>query len=150
MTLAPCGKTLSAKDNSARLACVRHAASVRPEPGSNPLVKSINSSLSRVHRLLRISQISLVGYLPSLSLCSGFIYHKLLTSLCLYTVHFSMSITALCHLIFHCCVVSFCRFKGQLNHLNTLDLFYQHLFSKLFFEFFRSDLSLTFNNQHFK
>src|SRR5690606_6144961 len=33
----------------ARLACVRHAACVRPEPRSNPPQESLNSSLERVH-----------------------------------------------------------------------------------------------------
>ena len=43
-------RVLSAEENSARLACVRHAASVRPEPGSNSLIKV--ETLFRSLRLL--------------------------------------------------------------------------------------------------
>ena len=34
--------TLSANDRTVRLACVRHAASVRPEPGSNPQINYLS------------------------------------------------------------------------------------------------------------
>ena len=34
-------KGLSSKDSRARLACVRHAASVHPEPGSNSQIKVV-------------------------------------------------------------------------------------------------------------
>ena len=42
--------TLSVNDRTVRLACVRHAASVRPEPGSNPQIKylSVNLFLQRL------------------------------------------------------------------------------------------------------
>ena len=38
-------RMLSAKGNSARLACVRHAASVRPEPGSNSQINILIENL---------------------------------------------------------------------------------------------------------
>ena len=42
----------------ARLACVRHAASVRPEPGSNSYVQSLISSwCSGLHRLTQDSKL---------------------------------------------------------------------------------------------
>ena len=41
---------------TARLACVKHAASVRPEPGSNSPLKSSDVSLSAPHRLFRVSR----------------------------------------------------------------------------------------------
>ena len=34
-------RVLSAEENPARLACVKHAASVRPEPGSNSPIKML-------------------------------------------------------------------------------------------------------------
>ena len=45
-------KVLSVKGNSARLACVKHAASVRPEPGSNSLIKIVLESLLALNYLL--------------------------------------------------------------------------------------------------
>ena len=63
---------------SVRLACVRHAASVRPEPGSNSPIKSIASSLRRLltfHRALMALEFrpvflvsNTVGYVISLHL----------------------------------------------------------------------------------
>ena len=44
-------------NNLVRLACVRHAASVHPEPGSNSLVKSL--SPSQVFQLTKISVFTL-------------------------------------------------------------------------------------------
>ena len=48
-----------------RLACVRHAASVRPEPGSNSLKYCINTSFDvptyfRVYRLIFDTDVSLI------------------------------------------------------------------------------------------
>src|SRR6187200_1290154 len=48
----------SRRSLTARLACVKHAASVRPEPGSNSPLNSVDVTepRPRVHRLLGVSQ----------------------------------------------------------------------------------------------
>ena len=47
LTRPPLSYLKQAPNNSVRLACVKRAASVRPEPGSNSLVKLYPNSLSR-------------------------------------------------------------------------------------------------------
>src|SRR5690242_20354346 len=49
----------SRRSLTARLACVKHAASVRPEPGSNSPLKSVDARPARgrpVHRLIGVSR----------------------------------------------------------------------------------------------
>src|SRR5215213_5576307 len=41
---------------TARLACVKHAASVRPEPGSNSPLKSVDAGPRTAHRLVGVSR----------------------------------------------------------------------------------------------
>src|SRR5690348_10234386 len=49
----------SRRSLTARLACVKHAASVRPEPGSNSPLKSLDAHQAKTrqnHRLIRVSR----------------------------------------------------------------------------------------------
>ncbi len=57
---SPVRRSCTPKGLTARLACVKHAASVRPEPGSNSPLKSSDVSLSAPHRLFRVSRQELV------------------------------------------------------------------------------------------
>src|SRR5437899_7349538 len=44
---SPVRRSSTPKGLSARLACVKHAASVRPEPGSNSPTKTLSENISR-------------------------------------------------------------------------------------------------------
>ena len=63
---SPVRRSCTPKGLTARLACVKHAASVRPEPGSNSPLKSSDVSLTARHRLFRVSRQELVQKGPSL------------------------------------------------------------------------------------
>ena len=61
---------------SARLACVRHAASVRPEPGSNSSVQSFISSCSSVFRASAQPLRNLLSLLLRFGFCIVFKVHR--------------------------------------------------------------------------
>ena len=71
------------KNRSARLACVRHAASVRPEPGSNSQIISLHVSMS-------FSNLTFWLLIPCISRCSGFSYSISLTSYMLFLIHLTV------------------------------------------------------------
>src|SRR6202044_1753258 len=49
---SPVRRSSTPKGLSARLACVKHAASVRPEPGSNSPLMSINNRSPKLKRIV--------------------------------------------------------------------------------------------------
>ncbi len=85
-------RILSAKGNSARLACVRHAASVRPEPGSNSqiifenLISSLNKSIYTSHYCVRLPFSG--AHLSHKLRSSKLVFLVLLASIVLYTADF--------------------------------------------------------------
>ena len=85
----PSGRNLPF-DIPARLACVKHAASVRPEPGSNSDVQSLTCLPVSVHRLAKARQLQ-----PS----SKRFTHSNLTVSCTFRFSVSFSRIARCHLV---------------------------------------------------
>src|SRR5690348_16277088 len=58
---SPVRRSCTPKGLTARLACVKHAASVRPEPGSNSPLNSCDGWAGKpVHQLFRVSRQELV------------------------------------------------------------------------------------------
>ena len=55
LTRPPLGRQEQAPSYLVRLACLKHAASVRPEPGSNSIVKLF--TISRLFRLIIVASV---------------------------------------------------------------------------------------------
>ena len=121
LTRPPLSCSKQASHNSVRLECVRHAASVHPEPGSNSLMSCfIYPSYARLNFLF----------------CS--LLFKELTSLC-STSHLMLCSTLLFN--FQCPFVLPARSplwlsRGQLGYSTTTKSICQYLFST-FFNFFQ-------------
>ena len=112
-----------------RLACVKHAASVHPEPGSNSHVKSLMLSKTRLANILRLSTFYCFKEL-SISSCK-------LTSSCPSNLLIGLN-NSLLNLsrLFHCSVIKVrrcCSYQTQLVYNNICFSICQQLFSFFLF-----------------
>ena len=115
------------RNNSVRLACVRHAASVRPEPGSNSQ-KIVSQSRSFKIKFWIICLANILKNFRWLK----FVYTKLKQF-----IYCPRCFVRLCVIQFTRYSFEACRSRGELAYVITLKSICQELFSS-FFNFFRS------------
>ena len=113
------------RNNPVRLACVRHAASVRPEPGSNS--QKIVSKLPKELKSKFWINLSSKYYSRIFVGCYNFVLYTILKQSINCPRCYSLS-----------CIIQFTRYKlasrsrGQLCYISTLNFICQELFSSFF------------------
>ncbi len=103
------------RNNSARLACIRHAASVRPEPGSNSPIKCLTCSFQKTDENLMFSlffQRSLFSFQRSMSFSLSLL--------------FSAATLIIYHVLFHHASFFLILFLKSLLKNESCDILFVH------------------------